>query len=132
VSEHEPVRALEQLRSELMRSASERPRIAQTWAAPATDQRHRPLQPRLGWVGLLIGTAVAIVVAVGTLALSGDHGTTGQSAAPPTCTARLLAELGVLQRPQTASDRAFDPPNNPTSRAVRLPSPAFPTRWSRD
>jgi hypothetical protein len=126
VSEHEPIRPLEQLRTELMRGASERPGIAQAWAPAASDQRRRLRRPKLGWAGLAIGTAVAIVVAVGTLALAGGHHTTDQSAARSTCTARLLDELGVLRRPQTASDRAFAPPSNPTSASGEAAVSGFP------
>lgn len=79
--------------------------------------------PRRSWgAGLMIGAGsfAAVVVAVLAIALPGHggHGGAQRRATSPgaACTQKLLAELGVLRRPQTAADRAFTPPSNPGGR----------------
>jgi hypothetical protein len=128
VNEQEPIHALDRLRDELIRSASEHPEMAEHWAPPEPGRsRHGARRPIGGWLAAAAAVAVAIVIAVGAVILGDHHHAAVRSAARPiTCQALLLDELQVLRRPQTDRDRAFHPPPYPVQTHGRAGFPYTP------
>jgi hypothetical protein len=137
MSKNGPIRALDELRAELMRSAAQHPSLADAWGSGASGRRIRRRPPLAGGLVLAGGSLVAIVVVVIVIGVTGDRGPTRQSATATGCTNELLAELGVLQRRQTPADRGFRAPANPiqggSQRARRFPYTLVPalTRLAR-
>jgi hypothetical protein len=130
MSKNKQMWALEELRGELLRSAAERPAMAERWVETAPEagvQRARRIGewlPRA--IGLAISTAVVVIVAV--IALVGHRHPVQHSAARTDCTRQLLGDLAVLRRPQTQADRAFQPGPVPpgVDRAHRASFPYAP------
>ena len=89
-------------------------------AAPESATRPRPSRRRAGG-GLVVALAsgAAIAVAVIAIGVTGHGGSSGRSSSHESaCTRKLFAGLGVLRRPQTAADRAFQPPPLPEAQPI--------------
>jgi hypothetical protein len=137
VNDREPIEALARLKDELLRAGSNHASMADVWTGPASGPPGPHRRRGFGWLGLAIGSGLAVVVALAAvLVLAGHRGQVRHPATQPDCTQQLLAQLAVLRRPQTAADRAFHAPPIPggaSGREDRFPFVSVPalTRLAR-